>query len=138
MPRIRAVGAITAILFSVAGAWAAAPKPEKPTKTPTREEVAKSLEEEQKVYLERVRFCDRLRAISLETNDEKLRDKAEQIEAQAFELYMRRTAPLKTIVQDIKAAEAHLDERRNNPTPPATASRIQRAPNGRPIPVKEQ
>jgi hypothetical protein len=135
--------AIAALLWTTAG-WAAPPKPDTPARSPTpsRQEVAKSLEQEQKVYLERLQFCTKLRQIAAETNDDKLLEKADFLEQQATDLYMRKTAPLKTLVQDIKAAEAHLEERRNNPTPAnGTASNgtrpSGRAPNGRPISVKE-
>jgi hypothetical protein len=144
MRRISAA-AIAALLWTSAG-WAVPPKPapksDVPAKSPTRQEVAKSLEQEQKVYLERLQFCTKLRQIAAETSDDKLLEKAEFLEQQATDLYMRKTAPLKTLVQEIKAAEAHLEERRNNPTPAhGTASnggRIGgRAPNGKPVVVKE-
>lgn len=148
MRRISAA-AVAALLWTTAAGWAAppkpAPKPETPAKappaapTPTRQEVAKSLEQEQKVYLERLQFCTRLRQIAAETGDEKLVEKAEFLEVQATELYMRKTAPLKSLVQNIKAAEAHLEERRNNPTPSGTAANgTRRAANGRLVPIKEE
>lgn len=151
MRRISAVGAIAAFLITAAAGWAAPPKPapDSPGKTPThtRQEVAKSLEIEQKTYLERTRFCIRLREIAAETGDEKLLQKADTLEQEAFDLYMKKTAPLKSLVEQIKATEAHLEERRNSPTPATgTAStggsssntRITgRAPNGRPIISKE-
>ncbi len=144
MRRISAVGAITAILITAAAAWAAPPKPApkaEPSKTPTREQIAQSLEQEQKTYLERMQVCTRLRAIALEKEDEKMMQEVDALEQQAFELYMKRTAPLKSLVEQVRAAEAHLEERSNNPTPAGSAAnggRTNRAPNGRPIAIKEK
>ena len=148
MFRISAVGAIWALLLTAAAGWTAppmpAPKSEPPGKppAPTRQDVAKSLEQEQKIYLDRLQFCTKLRQVASETSDDKLLQKADALEQQATELYMRKTAPLKTLVEDIKAAETHLEERRNNPTPPkgtaSTGGRVTgRALNGRPIIAKE-
>jgi hypothetical protein len=132
--------AIAALIWTSAAALAAPHAPPAKT-TPTRQEVAKSLEQEQKVYLERLQFCTRLRQIAAETGDDKLLEKADFLETQATDVYMRKTAPLKSLVQSVKAAEAHLEERRNNPTPAngtaSNGSRSSRSPNGRPMIVRE-
>ncbi len=48
---------------------------------------------------------------------------------------------LEALVEQVRAAEAHLEERSNNPTPAGSAAnggRTNRAPNGRPIAIKEK
>lgn len=144
MRRIRAVGAITAILIMASIGWTVPPSPaakNAPAKapTPSRQDVAKSLELEQKSYLERLQFCTRLRQIAAETGDDKLIEKADFLEEQATKLYLRKTSTLNGLVEDIKAAEAHLEERRNNPTPVGSAANNGRgrAPNGRPVGPRE-
>lgn len=133
--------AIAAFIVS-ASSWAEPPRSASkngpaanvPKAVPTRQQVAASLDQEQKAYLERLQFCTRLRQIAAESGDNKLLEKADYLETQATELYMRKTAPLKSIMQDVKAAEAHLEERRNNPTITGSAANApRRAVNGRPI-----
>jgi hypothetical protein len=115
----------------------AEPKPPPVVEKPiTRQDVVRSLEQEQKVYYDRDSFCIRLRQIAVETGDEELLRKAEELDRLAFEVYQKRTSKLPKIMDDVRASEAALEEKRNAPAAgSASASRVVtgRAPNGRPI-----
>jgi hypothetical protein len=110
-------------------------------KPPTREDVARSLKQEQAGYLERLNFCSKLRQIAAETNDEALLRKADDLEQTATDIYMQRTGKLKTLLENAEEAEAALSRKK----PAAAAgtawgdkpSRPTRAPNGRPLPNRE-
>jgi hypothetical protein len=166
MRRISAVGLVAALLLSVGSLRAADPQPsddsgpapwykrmftsskakaaeKKPEpveeKAPTREEVAKSLDLEQKTYLQRLEFCTKLRQIGVETKDEALVRKAEALEQMAHDRYLAKTSKLPAILQDVKAAEAKLEEKKNwgSPSGSASAGQPKRAPNGRAITTPE-
>lgn len=108
-------------------------------KSPTWTEVSRSLDQERAVYMERLQFCTRLRQIAVESGDEELQQKASQLEDQAEEVYMKRTRKLPSIVQDVKAAEAALEQKSTPPKGTASTNRVSqgRAPNGRPIVTRE-
>jgi hypothetical protein len=108
-------------------------------KAPTREEVKHSLDQEQAVYLQRLAFCSRLRQIAAEKDDQALLRKADVLEQQATDIYLARTKTLPTIMEDVKAAEATLDQKRTSPATGAAANNrpVSRAPNGRPIISRE-
>ncbi len=122
-----------------APAPAPVPAPAPAEKPPTWSDVSRSLDQERAVYMERLQFCTRLRQIAFESGDEELRKKAEMLEEQAEQVFVKRTSKLPTIVQDVRAAEANLEQRK--PGPPAGSasasaapSRIAgRQPNGRPV-----
>lgn len=113
------------------------PNPQPVTEKPiTRRDVARSVEQEHKEYFDRVKFCDKLREIALQTGDDELGRKAEELEKQAFELMQKRTSTLPNIMENVRASEAALEQKRNAPAAgTASASRVVtgRAANGRPI-----
>jgi hypothetical protein len=161
MRRFHAAGAVTALLLSAGLLHAAEPpadespsppwykrmfgskpkpadnKPETPAadKAPTRDDVKRSLDQEQKVYLQRLEFCSRLRQIAAQTNDDELLRKADNLEQQATDVYLKRTQTLPAILQDVKVAEAALDQKRESAATGSAANRsnASRAPNGRPL-----
>ncbi len=47
---------------------------------------------EQKAYFRRLAVCDRLREIAIQTHDDALERKVEQLSQQVFDVYMHRTA----------------------------------------------
>ena len=160
MYRFSAVAAL--LLLSVAPLWADSPtvddgasplpwykrvftsvpaKPEPAAEPPapkpiTPKDVSRSLEQEQKVYLERLQFCTRLRQIAVETNDNGLMFKADDLEKRASDIYMKRTDPLHDRLEEAKAAEAALGQK-NESKPAGTASANHTVsghyPNGKPI-----
>ena len=157
-----AVGSLAALLLSIGTTFAADPQPAEDTpaspwykrlfagsskpavpekksepeaeKPPTRDEVAKSLDYEQKLYLKRLEFCTRLRQIAVESKDDSLLVKADALEKQATDVYLSKTSKLPTILQDVKAAEAALDAKKSETSPRGSASnsRPSRPTNGRP------
>jgi hypothetical protein len=109
-------------------------------KAPTREDVKRSLDQEQAVYLQRLALCSRLRQIAAEKDDQALMSKSDALEQQATDIYLARTKTLPTILEDVKAAEAVLDQKRSTtPTGSAASNNrpVGRAPNGRPIVSRE-
>lgn len=96
---------------------AAAPTAPKPAAGPTREAVAKMMADEQKVYLERLNAISKIRLVASQQGDEELLKKADDLEAQAEELYKLRTSKLPTPVDDRASLERGRDER------PSTAQR---------------
>src|SRR5271166_3001565 len=114
-------------------------EPTAPRQPITQKDVSRSLEQEQKLYLERLQFCTRLRQIATETNDNALMLKADDLEQQATQVYTKRTKTLPALLQDAKAAEAALDQK-NEPKPAGTASTNRvtgHYPNGKPITSQE-
>ncbi|MCE9531255.1 MAG: hypothetical protein K8T89_09060 [Planctomycetes bacterium] len=166
MRRISAIGAVAVLLLAEIGsAFAADPKPagetpatpwykrifgsskpiptEKsvPVAAPTRQEIARSLEQEQKVYMERLQFCTKLRQIATETNDVELLRKADFLEQSATDVFMKRTSTLPSLLDDVKSSETALDQKKPN-TPSGSASTTPktvtgRAPNGKPIYLRD-
>ena len=114
-------------------------KSEMKEKPLTQKELSVSLQEEQKTYLERLQFCTRLRQIGTETNDNDLLRKADALEKMAEEVYQKKTNKLPDLLQEARAAEAALEEKRNAPTAgTASTNRVSgRAANGRPIVTRE-
>ena len=114
-------------------------EPEMKEKPPTQKELSRSLQEEQKYYLDRLQFCTRLRQIGTETNDSDLLRKADALEKMAEEVYQKKTSKLPDLLQEAKAAEAALEEKRNAPAAgTASTSRVTgRSANGRPIVTRE-
>jgi hypothetical protein len=102
-------------------ATAAGPRVAPVANTPMpKETVARLVAEEHRVFLERVKVIDKIKEIANERNDEGLRLKAEELEAQAFELFQMRTAKL-TSLTDSRDDRAALERGRD--TRPATAER---------------
>jgi len=165
MYRFSAVAAL--LLLSVAPVWADDPPPadgtatapwykrifgaSSPPPTPpaappapkpiTQKDVARSLDQEQKLYIERMQFCTRLRQIAVETNDNGLMRKADDLEQQAEQIFKTRTKSLPALLDEAKAAEAAL-EPRNDARPAGTASTNRvvtgHYPNGKPITNQER
>jgi hypothetical protein len=108
------------------------PKQEAGPKPNAAKQTAAQLQEELAAYNRRCQVCDRLREVAQETGDEKLRDKADELEAQAFKLYQERTAHLPTGRGSKSAgAEAALDSKLGS-DPAADAKRLTgSAPAGR-------
>ena len=94
-----------------------------------REAAKRQLAEEQRIYLERLQAITRIREIANEKGDEALLQKADDLEAQAEELFKLRTAMLPKLGEggdDRAALERGRDER------PASAARpTQRRPSMR-------
>jgi hypothetical protein len=112
-----------------------------PAPVPTWKDVSRSLEQERAIYMDRLQYCTRLRQIAVESNDEELLRKADELEELAEAVYTKRTRSLPSIVEDVKAAEAARDQRRPAGAPAGSASATPRvtgrAPNGRPIIARE-
>ncbi len=106
-----------------------APKPAatKPVvaRAPTKEEAARSLEQEQAVYLQRLAAISKIRLIAEERGDDDLRRKADDLERQADEVFRQRTAKLTGSGDD----RGKLDRTRDEGTGSADASR-RRNPRG--------
>jgi type IV secretory pathway VirB10-like protein len=102
-------------------AKAAAPKPM------TREAVARALQEEQRVYLQRLAAISKIRQIAEDTNDKTMLRKADELERQAEEVYQQRTAKLPGVgpLDDRELLESSRDDKA------ATAEKTQRR---RPMP----
>jgi len=66
----------------------------KPAATAAREAAVRSLADEQRVYLERLKAISRIRQIADEARDEELLKRADDLEAQAEEIFKQRTALL--------------------------------------------
>lgn len=99
-----------------------------PTVSP-KEAAKRQLAEEQRIYLERLQAISRIRKIANDQGDEALMQKADDLEAQAEELFKLRTAMLPKLGEggdDRAALERGRDER------PASAARpTQRRPSMR-------
>jgi hypothetical protein len=161
---IRAVGAFAGLLLSIGTLYASdppaaddapptpwydrvfsSPKPvEKKApveKPPTREEVARSFEQEMKAYNDRSAFCIKLRQIAEATNDDTLRQKAEKLEKLAFEIYLNKKTSLDKRMEQAKAAQAALEEKRTwgpaTGTTSTASTTTARAPNGKPLVNRE-
>lgn len=86
----------------------------------SKEAIAKKMAEEQKVFFERLQAITRIKQVALEQGDEEMLKKAEELEAQAEELYKLRTAKLPG-VDETKSDRAALERGRDSR--PATAQR---------------
>jgi hypothetical protein len=86
---------------------------------PSRDSVAKMWADEQNVYMERLKAITKIRTLANEQGDEELLKKADDLEAQAEELYKLRTAklPVPAAKDDRASLERNKDDR------PATAQR---------------
>jgi hypothetical protein len=74
---------------------AAPPQPRPvPTGPLSPETLAEALKAEQDAYLRRLDVCTKLRQVAVDSNDEKLLEKADGLEQQATALYHQRTARL--------------------------------------------
>jgi hypothetical protein len=163
MYRFSAVAAL--LLLSVATVWAddpppadgtattpwykrlfgaSSPPPAPPAAAPaqkpiTQKDVARSLDQEQKVYLERLLFCTNLRQIAVQTNDNDLLRKADDLEQQAEQIFKTRTKSLPALLDEAKAAEAALEPRTDaRPAGTASTNRVTgHYPNGKPITSQE-
>lgn len=91
-----------------------------PTAAPamSKEALAKKWADEQKLYVERLQAITKIKQVALEQGDEGMLKKAEELEAQAEELYKLRTAKLPS-VDELKSDRAALERGRDNR--PATA-----------------
>jgi hypothetical protein len=74
-----------------------------PTK-PSRDDITRALAEERKVYLQRLDAVSKLRQVAEERGDEDLRQKADDLEKQADEVFQLRTARLQAAGMDDRAA----------------------------------
>jgi hypothetical protein len=74
-----------------------------------REAAAKTLSEEQAIYLQRLAVCTRLREIALLSGDDGLVTQADDLEKQATELYHKRVAHLPGSRLTTLSAEGRLD-----------------------------
>jgi hypothetical protein len=107
---------------------------ETPRATPvvnSREAAKKQLAEETRIYLERLQAISRIRKIATDQGDEALLQKADDLEAQAEELFKLRTAMLPKLGEggdDRAALERGRDER---PASAARPSPSQRRPSMR-------
>ena len=70
-------------------------KPAKDAPKPlTKDQVVRTLQEEQKVYLQRLSAISRIRQVAVDTGDKEMMKKANDLEKQAEEVYAQRTAAL--------------------------------------------
>jgi hypothetical protein len=105
---------------------AKAPPPAPAPKESPREVATRQLEQEQRVYLQRLQAIDKIRKLADEQSDEKMLQKADELEKQVHEIYQQRTAGLMTVAEkeDRASLEKGKDDR------PATADRSKRRNNG--------
>lgn len=112
-----------------------APKPEaaaatttptpaaRPTPMYSKETIAKMMAEEQRVYLERLKAISKIRSLANDNGDEELMKKADEMEAQAEEIFKQRSARLPVVTEsrnDRAALERGRDERPASAQRPAT------------------
>jgi len=109
------------------------PKPESTAARPpaqpkesAKESAAKQLENEQRVYLQRLQAISKIRQVALDQNDEVTLKRADELEQQAEDVYKQRTAALMTIVE--KQDQAALEKGRDDK--PATADRSRKRTTG--------
>jgi hypothetical protein len=103
-----------------AAATNAQPPAARPTPMYSKETIAKMMAEEQRVYLERLKAISKIRSLANDNGDEELMKKADEMEAQAEEIFKQRSARLPVVTEsrnDRAALERGRDER------PATAQR---------------
>lgn len=103
------------------------PPAAKPPAAPSKESATRTLAEEQRVYLERLQAISKIRQIANDQRDEELLKRADDLEAQAEEIYKQRTALLAG-AGDRRDDRALLERGRDDR--PATAERP--APRRRP------
>jgi hypothetical protein len=84
---------------------------------PAKEAAARSLAEEHRVFLERLKAIDKIRKLAHEQGDEELLKKTYDLEDQAEEVFKQRTAKLPNPADDRAILERGRDDR------PATADR---------------
>jgi len=95
-----------------------APKTQdKSAAVPAKEAAARSLAEEHRVFLERLKAIDKIRKLAHEQGDEDLLKKTYDLEDQAEEVFKQRTAKLPNPADDRAILERGRDDR------PATADR---------------
>jgi hypothetical protein len=105
---------------------APAARPPAPPKESAKESAARQLENEQRVYLQRLQAISKIRQVALEQNDEGTLKRADELEQQAEDVYKQRTARLMGVVE--KDDRATLEKGRDNR--PATADRSRRRTTG--------
>jgi hypothetical protein len=93
------------------------PKNANKTVVPPKEAAARSLAEEHRVFLERLKAIDKIRKLAHEQGDEELLKKTYDLEEQAEEVFKQRTAKLPNPADDRAILERGRDDR------PATADR---------------
>jgi hypothetical protein len=103
-----------------------AARPPAPPKESAKDLAAKQLDQEQRVYLQRLQAISKIRQVALEQNDEATLKRADELEQQAEDVYKQRTARLMGIVE--KDDQATLEKGRD--TRPATADRSRRRTMG--------
>jgi hypothetical protein len=105
------------------------PKPaivNKAAAAPTgKEAAARTLAEEQRVFLERLKAISKIKEIALDQGNEELLRRAEELEEQAEEVFRQRTARMQGTADDRAALERGRDDRqataaRTAPRRPAT------------------
>jgi hypothetical protein len=82
---------------------AARPAAAKPA-APSKEDVTRALDQEQKVYVQRLAAVSKLRQIAEDRGDDELIKKADDLERQADEVFRQRTARLQAAGIDDRAA----------------------------------
>jgi hypothetical protein len=105
---------------------APAARPPAPPKESAKETAAKQLEQEQRVYLQRLQAISKIRQVAVEQNDEATLKRADALEQQAEDVYKQRTAALMSIVE--KQDQAALEKGRDDQ--PATADRSRKRTTG--------
>jgi hypothetical protein len=91
--------------------------PVKPAAGPTKDPDTRTMAEEHRLFLERLKAIDKIRRIANEQGDEELLKKTYDLEAQAEEVFKQRTAKKPTDRDDRAILERGRDDR------PASASR---------------
>ena len=98
----------------------ASAKDKAPAGRPTKEAAARSLADEQRVYLERLKAIDRIKQIAHDQRDEELFRRAAELEAKAEEVYNQKSELLSRVSEG-RDDRALLERGRD--TRPATAER---------------
>jgi len=93
------------------------PKNANKSAVPAKEAAARSLAEEHRVFLERLKAIDKIRKLAHDQGDEELLKKTYDLEEQAEEVFKQRTAKLPNPADDRAILERGRDDR------PATADR---------------
>jgi hypothetical protein len=104
------------------------PSPTAASRESAKEEAAKQLDQEQRVYLQRLQAISKIREIALEQNDEKTLKRADDLEQQAEDVYKQRTARLMGMVE--KDDRATLERGRDDQSATADRSSTKRRTSG--------
>lgn len=90
-----------------------APPPEAEIEERPSEKAAERFQREQRAFLRRLAVCDRLRQVALQTNDDELLRRADELQEQAWSLCLERTGMVPVDEDEVAspADEEILDER---------------------------